>query len=68
MLFCIGVQLGLFFQANRKLPGVPEQDCEENIWTLKTGTNKKTQKLQACRLVTSFKGLYSTPVLLEKIK
>ena len=45
MLFCIGVQLGLFSQVNRTLPGVPEQDGEENIWTLKIGTNKKTTKI-----------------------
>ena len=44
MLFCIGVQLGLFSQANITLPEVQEQDIEENIWTLKTGTNKKTTK------------------------
>jgi hypothetical protein len=45
MLLCIGVQLGLFSQANSTLPGVREQDDEENIWTLKTGTNKKTKKI-----------------------
>jgi hypothetical protein len=45
MLFGIGVQLGLFAQANRTLPGVREQDGEENIWTLKNGNNKKTTKI-----------------------
>jgi len=45
MLFCIGVQLGLFSQANWTLPGVQEQDGEKNIWTLKIGTNKKTTKI-----------------------
>jgi hypothetical protein len=45
MLFCIGVQLGLFSQANRTMPGVRKQDGEENIWTLKTETNKTTTKI-----------------------
>jgi hypothetical protein len=45
MLFCVGVQLGLFSQANRTLPGVQKQDDEEHIWTLKIGINKKTTKI-----------------------
>jgi len=68
MLFCIGVQLGLFSQANRTLPGVGEQDGEENILTLKTGTNKKRTKITRLQTGDSFKGLYCTPVLLEEIK
>jgi hypothetical protein len=68
MLLYTGVQLGLFSQANSTLPGVREHDGKGNIWDLKIGTNKKTKKITCLQTGDSFKGLSSTPILLEKIK
>jgi hypothetical protein len=59
MLFCIGVQLGLFSQANRTLPGVREQDGEEKIWALKTGTNKQTTKITGLQTGDKFQKAFT---------
>lgn len=68
--FVFGVQLGLFSQANSTLPRVREQDGEENIWTLKTGPNKKMTKITGLQNGDKLQRfvLYTTPASENQIK
>jgi hypothetical protein len=68
--FVFDVQLGLLSQANSTLPGIREQDGEENIWTLKTGTNKEMTKITCLQTGDKLQGfvLYTNPASENLIK